>query len=364
MKYRTFVVTLAASLVVTGCSFPASTTPASEGLSSASAVTLNSSEKYSKPSTLYVLNSSSGKSAVVVYSGNGSKLLRTISDEKPINGFTVDSSGLLYVAEPQNAAQPSGPALLTVYAPGGKSVVRTIAQTHPFETLTVDSTGNLFALCAADRICEYASGHKPVTRRITLRKFGGSATALATDSNGNLATDATYGPIFVFAPGSTSPYWTIPSADYSNALNFDKSGNLYVVNSGSNEGDPGSVTVYASGQSTPMRTITDGIVHPSALAFDSSGHLYVLNYCVPGSTSGCVPNPSVTVYAPGGTSPIRTITQGIGGVGGIAVSADDILYVANSAASGTVTLYKKKSDVPSRTISNGITDPVGIAVRP
>ena len=364
MNHRAITVVLTAGLVIAGCSSQGSITPTSEGTSGLPAITANKSPKQATQATLYVLNSSGGTSAVTVYSGNGRKLLRTISDEKPISGFTVDSAGHLYLGEPRNAAQPTGPALLKVYAAGGKNVIRTIAQIHPFETFAVDSTGNLFALCAADRICEYASGRKPITRRLALRKLGGSATALATDSAGDLAADSTYGPVLVFAPGSTTPYWTIPTTDGSSALGFDATGNLYVVNSGSNEGDAGSVTVYASGQSSPIRTITDGIVHPSAMAFDSSGNLYILNYCVPGSTSGCVPTPSVSVYTPGGTSPIRTITQGIAGVGGLTVSAEDILYVANSAASGTVTLYKEKSGVPSRTISNGISDPVGIAVSP
>lgn len=37
----------------------------------------------------------------------------------------------------------------------------------------------------------------------------------------------------------------------------------------------GTVTVYASGSTKVLRTITQGVYYPYALVFDGSGNLYV-----------------------------------------------------------------------------------------
>ncbi|HEV3092006.1 MAG TPA: hypothetical protein VGX91_11270 [Candidatus Cybelea sp.] len=49
-----------------------------------------------------------------------------------------------------------------------------------------------------------------------------------------------------------------------------------------------TVAIYASDGSSPERTITDGVASPTSLAFDRSGNLYVANASYPYST--------VTVY--------------------------------------------------------------------
>jgi sugar lactone lactonase YvrE len=80
------------------------------------------------------------------------------------------------------------------------------------------------------------------------------------------------------------------------ALGFDGFGSLYVANCGFNCGTKtGSVTVYAPGSGSVLRTISQGVSVPNALGFDGSGNLYVVNY-----------NKTVTVYASGSTSVLRT----------------------------------------------------------
>lgn len=323
--------------------------------------------------TLYVLNSGGGKAfAVTVYSDGGASLLRSISFGEDSEGFTVDPLGHFYVAFPETQGDPGGPGLLNIYGSRGAKVLRTLHQRHPFGLLTIDGSGNLYTLCANARVCEYASAKQHVIRKIALGKFGsGRSTALATDASGNLASDSLYGPVLVFAPGATEPYWKITTGiDFSTALAFDAAGDLYVVNFGNESLDPGSVAVYAPGSSSPMRTITDGVVKPSALAFDGAGNLYVLNYCIYQPSSGCAQAPAVTVYAPGGVTPIRTITTGIGGAGALTLDQSADLYVANSGSTtppsdpGSVTVYAPGGSSPMRTVTQDVQNPVALGLGP
>jgi hypothetical protein len=74
-------------------------------------------------------------------------------------------------------------------------------------------------------------------------------------------------------------------------------------------------------------TITNGIFDPWSLAFDASGNLYA------GSQNGTSPTGFVTEYAPGGTSPSRTIDLS-GTPRGLVVDASDNLYVVGNAKAG------------------------------
>jgi hypothetical protein len=108
----------------------------------------------------------------------------------------------------------------------------------------------------------------------------------------------------------------------------------------------GAVYVYsAKGQAQkPIATITDGISAPQGLAVDSNGNLYVAN-------SG---SNTVTVYAPGQTTPSKAYSQGISTPFDVAVGDDGTVYVANETGgasySGSVTEYPSGSMTPSATI--------------
>jgi sugar lactone lactonase YvrE len=121
--------------------------------------------------------------------------------------------------------------------------------------------------------------------------------------------------------------------------------NLYVANA-----HDSTVTVYAPGASTPMRTIgllglVDG---PDALAFDAAGYLYVSNK---GSSS-------VSIYGPGSVIPSRVISNGVTAPSAIAVDAIGNLFVANPAS---VTVYRAGTGALMQKITNGIQNPVALA---
>ena len=176
------------------------------------------------------------------------------------------------------------------------------------------------------------------------------------------------GAVAVFSPGSSKPLRRLRDADNPAALIFDSVGRIYVANEGSGRGDGGSVTVYRPGGTTPIRTISGdyyGMWAPSGLALDPQGNLYVAN----GPTAvGSVESVYiVSVYAPGSSTPTTIIEDGIDYPRAIAISAG-YLYVANAPPkrskylpNGSVTVYALRSGVLSGTITRGIDAPYGLA---
>ena len=125
--------------------------------------------------------------------------------------------------------------------------------------------------------------------------------------------------------------------------------NLYVANDGIGHG-AGSVTVYAPGTTKPLQTITKGVNYPTSIAFDAEANLYVSNF----NTS------TVTVYAPGADKPLRTISFGVDLPLQVVVAGSDSdnVYVANEGAPSvgppSVTVYKAGTTELLQTIVNGI----------
>jgi hypothetical protein len=311
--------------------------------------------------TLYVLNTGGGHDfTATVYSKGGASFVRTIPVGTLNRGFAVDALGHLYIGS--WSGPPKDPAVLDVYKSRGAKVIRTLSQTHAFGQLTFDNNGNLYTLCAIARICEYPGAKEPVSRTISLHKFGaGGSSAMATDSAGDLAVDGGE-VVLVFPPGATAPNWKISSGIASStALKFDSSGNLYVVTD-ADCCETFYVAVYPSGATSPARTITDGIGRPVALLFDASGNLYVCNAAASGSGG------SVAIYPPGASTPSRTITNGLDNPIALSIDSQSNLYVANQGSSegdsGSVTVYNPGATKPKRTVTEGIIDPVAVGTNP
>jgi hypothetical protein len=124
---------------------------------------------------------------------------------------------------------------------------------------------------------------------------------------------------------------TLPQGSFPLGMTVDqKTGDLYVANSAL-AGSPGvpSVTVYSPGHSKPIRTYREGSTGPGAVALDAAGTLYVADQINDGNecadTSG---DGTVEVYPAGSTSPSFTITAIPGCVRGVGVGADASVYVS------------------------------------
>jgi hypothetical protein len=71
---------------------------------------------------------------------------------------------------------------------------------------------------------------------------------------------------------------------------------------------------------------------------------------------------NVQVYAPGGKSPSRTITDGVSSPAGIAVDAHSTLYVTTQDPPSRIEEYRSGESKPYRTVADELSYPEGIVV--
>ena len=257
------------------------------------------------------------------------------SDLSPYQAYdlALDSAGTLYVASINSYLQcstcrPGPQGHITEYPKGYTTGPPAVTITVDYPTgMAFDSSGNLYVanceICytgipgnAPDQILVFAPGGTVPIRTITANLNG--ALGVALDANNTLYVENcincyvggeqdippgsdTITEYSSFATGSnylrTITFASQP--DIPTGLAFDSSNNLYVGNFG-----PNTVTEYAPGTTTPSKTISTGINEPTGLAFDKQGTLYVSNFAgtvteyPAGYTTG---NPSATLTASNAT---------------------------------------------------------------
>lgn len=209
---------------------------------------------------------------------------------------------------------------MSVYANGSSKAAYTISKGiyNPFD-MTMDAAGNLYVINNASGsfdVTEYAASTHHLVRTIN-----GCGTSycfqspnlhgwIRTDQSGNLyAVDETFRAIDIVPPGATSPSKSIMlgtnKIPYDVA--FDAKGNLYVGSVSENGSTyTGWITVYAPGATSPTYTIQQKHLEPVSLAFDSSGKLYV-------GDLGTAANSLNGIRVYHGKSLVRTITKPSGG---------------------------------------------------
>ncbi len=297
----------------------------------------------------------------------------------------VDASQWLAVSSCQPCATyqsgPSSELLFKGTAPNPRRRLHN-GIAAPWVGLLFDAFGDLFVANCTTCV----TGQAGVNNVVEIKPHAN--TPAVTITNGitypfDLAMDAA-GTLYASNLGCYSPSCTStvseyprgytsgpPSAqiavDYPLGLAIDSAQNLYVANcevckTGTTGSD--AILVYAPGSTTPSRTISTGVNEPVALAVDSSNDLYVANCmnCGLGAAAYVSGSDSVTEYPSGSGTPVKTISfSAIDVPFSIAVDPSADLYVGNYAAN-TVTEYPPNAVNPSKTIANGISSPASLAV--
>lgn len=117
-----------------------------------------------------------------------------------------------------------------------------------------------------------------------------------------------------------------------NGLAVDTTGNLYVANA-----DGASVTVYALGGSKPIRTYKKGLNNPLTPAVGSDGTLYISNFNSDGSGE-------IFEYHPNELRPFFKIPL-TGGAIGVALDSSNNLYVSEYGSTGRILKFKPRSKI-------------------
>jgi sugar lactone lactonase YvrE len=284
--------------------------------------------------------------SVLVFKTPAFKLVRTITQNvnTPV-GLELGPGDRLYVGSNSHNYNA-----VNEYSRNGRTFLKTISHLRGPEQIAFDSQGNIYVR-RYNAVNIYSASNPRSMREIKV-----NSDFIALDASNNLYAATRYqNAVNVYAPGSKTPTRTITDGiTEAQGLAFDTSGNLYVANSGSTTGegcgtDPGSVQIYAPGASSPMYNISgaQGICQPFRLTFDATGNLYVANI----SRLDGGPPSTVTVYAPGGNTLLRTITDGVSSPWSLALDKAGFLYVANRFI-GTITVYSPGSTELVQTLSN------------
>jgi DNA-binding beta-propeller fold protein YncE len=142
-----------------------------------------------------------------------------------------------------------------------------------------------------------------------------------------------------------------PATLSSQASHRDGKWHLYVANRNS------TISIYDPGGTAPVETISKNLNDPAKIKFSEAGSLYVLN------CDGCgyYDNGSVTVYGAHSHTFLRSISDGLDGPADIALDSTDNLYVANRLGN-SVTVYPPGGTKVVRTITAGIAEPQSLAI--
>ncbi len=278
----------------------------------------------------------------------------------------LPSQSTSFYAVRRAQAAPSGPKVFV--SDFGSNVVRIypagVASPSPIgsidegiagpDGLAVDSKGTLYVTNSSNNtLTEYPAG--VTSPSVTISNGLSTPTAVAVSTNGTVAvSEFPAGTIVEYKPGATSPSVTMTLLTYPEGLAWDSKGDLYAAwNVNNGNGLTGHVSKC---EHLKAVCLDQGIAagQSGGLAIDSAGNIVL----------GDQTNSAVNVYAPGKTSPLRTISVTGHDPAKFALNlSEKRLYVSDIENSIVVT-YAYTSGKPGFVIQNSLTSATGVSLSP
>jgi hypothetical protein len=172
----------------------------------------------------------------------------------------------------------------------------------------------------------------------------GNPVGLAVDASGNLyVADDLDDVVDVFAPGAKMPFEALQDgSDSPTDVAVGADGTVYASNV--TNGSPGSISVWAPGNTTPSGHITDShVFNFIGVALDAKNNLYAAWYTDSGIGG-------VDKVRSGSTTPANLGLQDLHVPLGIKVDSHKALVIAD-AGDASVKVYPRGSTIPARTIT-------------
>ncbi len=171
----------------------------------------------------------------------------------------------------------SGPNVV-VYLGGVATAKVTVPGAPAFQGLALSPSGELATATANGGVQTYPRGSTTSNRTIAVNLLagGGSNSAeLAYDGLGNLAVGGfTQNTIGIYAPGATSPAYSVTMSSAPKSLAFDNANRLLV-------GTASGVSIFAAGSSTLAGTLANQ--DPVALGVGPQGDVAIAGWVTPSS---------------------------------------------------------------------------------
>lgn len=306
--------------------------------------------------SLYVANNpASGQGSISAYAPAAKTA--TLSITQGINGpfaVALDTKHQVYVANTFGST-------VTVYASGAVTPLRTITTIAQPIALAFDPSGNLY-VAGASEVGVFAPGSTKALRTFS----GGHNNSVAVDGAGYVYIGRTGSPgsagaVSVYNPNATTLDYTIAlesTCEVPGQIGF-AAGDVYILAKNcSNNPTQGQVEVYDPATKAFLRTITSGVYEPVGMGLDASGTVFVANEL---SKSGAAAG-NVTEYAAGSTSILRSISDAAltGGTRALTVDGAGNVY---AAASSAVVQFAPGGTTPVRTIDEGVDSPDAIVLQ-
>ncbi len=235
-----------------------------------------------------------------------------------------------------------GPVLVGIYADNGTSVSYRVGDVtdNSAQQVAVDALGRLYVLNSFSTTASAVAVYSPWGRQLRYTiSVPGRAYNIALDGSRNLYVQYLAGgaggpeDISVYAPGSTTALRTIQLAGTAEEV-VAPSGTIYAAAYGS--GNNAQITVYPAGHAKPSYSFTIAGPNPYvwSLQTDQSSNFYVTNL-----------SPNILEYAPGSTTPTRTLTTGSEIPHLMSFDSNGNLYASDS--DGTILHFQSGSTTPS-----------------